>query len=95
MFKSNLFDFLLKVGHSITIEADRLAGQFFHLYRCGGLVYKESPGREDDRESCDCHAGQMFLGFTVNWLLFVMYQFSPFSSVPSMTNLRTDEYEYH
>ena len=29
---------------------------------------------------------------TVNWLLFVIYQFSPFSSVPSMTNLRTDEY---
>ena len=29
---------------------------------------------------------------TVNWLLFVRYQFSPFSSVPSMTNLRTDEY---
>ena len=27
--------------------------------------------------------------FTVNWLLFVMYQFS---SVPSMTNLHTDEY---
>ena len=26
---------------------------------------------------------------TINWLLFVMYQFSPFSSVPSMTNLRT------
>ena len=24
-----------------------------------------------------------------------MYQFSPFSSVPSMKNLRTDEYEYH
>ena len=33
--------------------------------------------------------------FTVNWLLFVMYQYSPFSSVPSMTNLRTDEYKYH
>ena len=32
---------------------------------------------------------------TVNWLIFVMYQFSPFSSVPSMTNLRTDEYKYH
>ena len=32
---------------------------------------------------------------TVNWFLFVMYQFSPFSSVPSMTNLRTDEYKYH
>ena len=29
---------------------------------------------------------------TVNWLLFVMYQFS---SVPSMTNLRTDKYRYH
>ena len=29
--------------------------------------------------------------YTVNWLLFVMYQFSQFSSVPSMTNLRTDE----
>ena len=26
---------------------------------------------------------------TVNWLLFVMYQFSPFSSVPSMTNSHT------
>ena len=33
--------------------------------------------------------------YTVNWLLFSMYQFSPFSSVPSMTNLHTDEYENH
>ena len=32
--------------------------------------------------------------YTVNWLLFVMYQFSPFSSVAAMTKLRTDEYEY-
>ena len=32
---------------------------------------------------------------TLNWLLFVMFQFSSFSSVPSMTNLRTDEYRYH
>ena len=28
---------------------------------------------------------------TVNWLLFIMYQFS---SVPAMTKLRTDEYKY-
>ena len=33
--------------------------------------------------------------YTVNWLLFVMYQFSPFSSVPSLTNLCTHEYKYH
>ena len=31
----------------------------------------------------------------VNLLLFVMYQFSSFSSVPSMTNLCTDKYKYH
>ena len=34
---------------------------------------------------------RMALYDTVNWLLFVMYQFSPFSSVSAMTNLRTDE----
>ena len=32
---------------------------------------------------------------TVNWLLFVMCLFSPFSSVPSMTNLCTDKYKCH
>ena len=31
---------------------------------------------------------------TVNWLLFVMYQFSPFSSVPAMKKLRIDEYKH-
>ena len=30
----------------------------------------------------------------INWLLFVMYQFLPFSSVPTMKKLRTDEYKY-
>ena len=28
---------------------------------------------------------------TVNWLLFVMYKYSPFSSMSEMTNLRIDE----
>ena len=32
---------------------------------------------------------------TVNWLLFVMYQFSPVSLVSAMMNLRIDEYKYH
>ena len=32
--------------------------------------------------------------FTVTWLSNVMYQFSPFSSVPSVTKLRIDEYKY-
>ena len=31
---------------------------------------------------------------TVNWLLFVMYQFSQFLSVPAMTKLRPDQYKY-
>ena len=34
--------------------------------------------------------------YTVNLLLvlFVVYQFPPFSSVPPMTKLRTNEYKY-
>ena len=50
------------------------------------------------RNGCNYAHDAMYHPFfrgTVNWFLFVMYQFSPFSSVPSMTNLRTDEYEYH
>ena len=37
----------------------------------------------------------IFMSTTVNWILFVMYQFSPFLLVSAMTNLRTDEYKYH
>ena len=33
--------------------------------------------------------------YFLNWLLFVMYEFSTFSSVSAMANLRTDEYIYH
>ena len=32
--------------------------------------------------------------YTVNWLLFIKYQFSSFSLVPAMTKLRTDKYKY-
>ena len=52
------------------------------------------------KDSCMAHCiifpqwkWKKITSITVNWLLFVMYQFSPFSSVPSMKNLRTDEYK--